>query len=334
MTIATLESPTLLECKSRADADSPWKLAFDLYFADFMNCCFPEIAKEIDWNKGYEFMDKEMQTITHNARIGRRTTDKLIKLWKKDQQEIFFLCHLEVQGYDKNLPERMLVYRYRTRDRYNKPIISIAILIDNKPNWRPHSFWETYYDTYLEVHFLIVKVLDYRQRGEELVAMNNRFAIVLLAQLVMLETKNDPQARLKAKIALSLNLYEKGWGEKDITQLYSLVDWLITLPEELEVDYNNTIKHFEEEKMRNIGYVTTAERIGRREGLQEGLQQGLQLGEATILILLLEHRFQKIPEELRVQIKQADPNTLLRWAERVLDATSLAEVFRDSTPEP
>jgi hypothetical protein len=32
MTTATLESPTPLERKSRADADSPWKLAFDLYF--------------------------------------------------------------------------------------------------------------------------------------------------------------------------------------------------------------------------------------------------------------------------------------------------------------
>jgi flagellar biosynthesis/type III secretory pathway protein FliH len=96
------------------------------------------------------------------------------------------------------------------------------------------------------------------------------------------------------------------------------------------------IQHFEKErKMRNIGYVTTAERIGRREGLQqglqeglqEGLQQGLQLGEATMLILQLEHRFQTIPEELRARIRQADQTTLLQWAKHVLDAASLAEVF-------
>ncbi len=321
MTVVTRESPTLLKRKSRADADSPWKLALDLYFADFMNCCFTDIAREIDWSKGYEFMDKEMQTIAYDASIGRRTTDKIIKLWRKDQQEIFFLCHLEVQNYDRTLPERMLVYRYRIRDRYHKPIVSIAILIDDKPNWRPQSYRETCYDSHLEIHFLTVKLLDYRQRREELSAMNNRFATVLLAQLAVLETLNDPQARLKAKTALTRALYGKGWEKKDILQLYTLVDWLITLPEELVVHYNNAIKHFEEEKMRNIGYVTTAERIGRQEGLQEG--------EARILIRLLEHRFQTISAELRAKIKQADQTTLMQWAERVLDATSLAEVFKD-----
>src|ERR1700683_4973069 len=108
MSIAAVKSPMIQKSKLRADADSPWKIALELYFADFMNCCFPNIAKEIDWGKGYEFLDKEMQTITYDADIGRRTTDKLIKLWKKDQQETF-LCHLEVQDYDKTLPERMLV---------------------------------------------------------------------------------------------------------------------------------------------------------------------------------------------------------------------------------
>ncbi len=327
MTTVTLESPTPLKHQSRADADSPWKLALDLYFADFMNCCFTDIAQEIDWSKGYEFLDKELQAITYDAGIGRRITDKLVKLWRKDHQEIFFLCHLEVQKYDKTLPERMLVYRYRIRDRYHKPIVSVAILIDDKLNWRPHFYRETCYGSHLEIHFLVVKLLDYRHRREELAAMNNRFATVLLAQLAVLETMKDPQARLKAKTALTRALYEKGWEKKDIIQLYTLVDWLITLPEEFAIYYNNAIKYIEEEKkMKNVNYVTTAERIGRREGLQKGLQEG----EARVLIRQLEFRFQKISKDLRVRIKNADTTTLLQWAERVLDAASLEEVFKDS----
>ncbi len=317
MSIAAVKSPITQKSKLRADTDSPWKLALELYFADFMNCCFPKIAEAIDWGKGYEFLDKEMQTITHDADIGRRTTDKLIKLWRKNQQETF-LCHLEVQAYDKTLPERMLVYRYRTRDRYKKSILSIAILIDNKPKWRRQVYQETFCESSLEVHFLIVKVLDYRLRRKELISMDNRFAIILLAQLVLLDTVNDLQARLKAKIALTFTLYEKNWAKKDIIQLHILIDWLIMLPEELEVYYNNTIKHFEEKKMKNIGYVTSAQRIGRREG------------EAIMLIQLLKQRFQTISAKRLAQIKQADPATLLQWAKRVLDAASLAEVFGDS----
>jgi Domain of unknown function (DUF4351) len=326
MATVTLELSTPPKHKSRVDADSPWKLALDLYFADFMDCCLPDIAQEIDWSKGFEFLDKELQAITYDAQIGRRITDKLIKLWRKNQQEIFFLCHLEVQKYDKTLPERMLVYRYRLRDRYHKPIVSVAILIDDKPNWRPDFYRETCYGSHLEIHFLIVKLLDFRQRREELVAMDNRFATVLLAQLIVLETMNNPQARLKAKTALTRALYEKGWRKEDILQLYTLVDWLITLPEQLSIYYNNAIKQIEEEQsVKNVNYVTTAQRIGRQEGLQEG--------EVRMLTRLLECRFQKISAELRAKIQQADPATLLQWAERVLDADSLAEVFSNSNSD-
>lgn len=140
------------------------------------------------------------------------------------------------------------------------------------------------------------------------------------------KSRVDAQARLKAKTALTRALYEKGWGKKDILQLYTLVDWLITLPEELSIYYNNAIKQIEEEQsVKNVNYVTTAERIGRQEGLQEG--------EVRMLTRLLECRFQKISAELRAKIKQADPATLLQWAERVLDADSLAEVFSNSNSD-
>jgi hypothetical protein len=43
--------------------DSPWKEGIELYFKEFMEFFFPQIAGEIDWGNGYEFLDKELQSV-------------------------------------------------------------------------------------------------------------------------------------------------------------------------------------------------------------------------------------------------------------------------------
>ncbi|HVV68812.1 MAG TPA: hypothetical protein VHE99_07275 [Gammaproteobacteria bacterium] len=46
-----------------------------------------------------------------------------------------------------------------------------------------------------------------------------------------------------------------------------------------------------------------------------------------MLMRLLQHRFADIPENYLTLIQQTDSETLLLWAERVLDVDSLEEVF-------
>ena len=51
--------------------DSPWKEAVEVYFRDFMAFLFPNIHDEIDWGKGYDFMDKEPDMLTKKL-VGQR----------------------------------------------------------------------------------------------------------------------------------------------------------------------------------------------------------------------------------------------------------------------
>jgi hypothetical protein len=50
-----------------------------------------------------------------------------------------------------------------------------------------------------------------------------------------------------------------------------LIDWLLTLPQELEVAFREDLIKFERE--RTMPYVTSIERLGREEGRQEGRQE-------------------------------------------------------------
>ena len=67
---------------------------------------------------------------------------------------------------------------------------------------------------------------------------------------------------------------------------------------------------------------------GIQKGIEKGLQQGKRLGEAEVLVYLLERKFGPLHQHHRETIDQADADTLLRWAERVLTAGSVEEVFQ------
>ena len=43
------------------DYDSPWKDIIDCYFSDFILFFFPEVHPDIDWSRGYESLDAELQ---------------------------------------------------------------------------------------------------------------------------------------------------------------------------------------------------------------------------------------------------------------------------------
>lgn len=83
------------------------------------------------------------------------------------------------------------------------------------------------------MNFLVVKILDLSAKRQELENMNKPFSLVLLAQLAILESPKDIQARLLTKIALTRRFYQCGLNKADIFQLYAFIDWLMVLPESL-----------------------------------------------------------------------------------------------------
>jgi len=64
------------------------------------------------------------------------------------------------------------------------------------------------------------------------------------------------------------------------------------------------------------------------KGREEGVKKGIRQGEAQMLLRQLSLRFGDLPQSVREQVESADADTLLRWSERILTATTLNEVFR------
>lgn len=66
---------------------------------------------------------------------------------------------------------------------------------------------------------------------------------------------------------------------------------------------------------------------GREEGLQQGRQEGRKEGEQSFLQRLLIRRFGPLDAATQQRLQQASSAELERWADNILDARTLDEVF-------
>jgi flagellar biosynthesis/type III secretory pathway protein FliH len=67
---------------------------------------------------------------------------------------------------------------------------------------------------------------------------------------------------------------------------------------------------------------------GERAGFQEGERAGFQQGERAVLLRLLRRRFGALVDAvIELRVATASTEQLEAWAERVLSAATLAELF-------
>ncbi len=124
----------------------------------------------------------------------------------------------------------------------------------------------------------------------------------------------EAEERKAAKFHLVRLMYDRGYSRADILELFRIIDWMIRLPDALEREFLAAVYEIEEAK--KMPYVTSAERFG------------VEKGEAAILLRQIDRKYG--PQALaayRERVEQADAETLLEWAERVLTAETVDEVF-------
>jgi hypothetical protein len=217
-------------------------------------------------------------------------------------------------------PRRMFVYNHRIFDLYGREVISLAILADDDPDWRPSRFEYGRWGFRTSIEYPIVKLPDYASKYQELESDPNPFAVVVLAQLKALETRRSPAERYAWKFRLVKGLYERGMEPEDVRQLYRFIDWIMDLPATQENLLWDEIDEYQKEK--NMPFITTAERVGMEKGLLEGLEICLRMKfGAEGLELMPELRAVRDHEVLRkvfARIETADgPDALRRvWTRK------------------
>jgi hypothetical protein len=230
---------------------------------------------------------------------------------------MLIILHIEVQSQQEAIfPKRMLVYNYRLDDRYNCPIVSLAILGDDSPHWRPNHYQSSQWGCSINFEFPMVKLLDYKDDWEALENNENPFAIVTMAHLKTKETHNDPAARKAWKFRLTTMLYDRGYKKQDILELYNFLDFMMTLPESLSQQFDIELEAFEETK--KMKYVTTIERRAEARGEVKQARSMVQR--------LLTRRFGELQDSLLATLDGLSIDNLDQLGEALLDFTSIDDL--------
>ena len=280
-----------------AEYDSPWKEALGDYFESFLTFFFPQVYSLIDWSQPPQSLEKELQQIAPASESGSRVADKLFQVWLRDKREVWVLVHIEVQSQEESkFAQRMYIYSYRAFDLYQRPVISLAVLGDERKNWRPSSYGWSLGGCELSLKFPIVKLLDYQAQWQNLEQSTNPFAVIIMAHLKTKATTGKPQEREQWKWSLVRGLYNRGYDREKIIKLFQVIDRMMALPQELQQSFEDKLTRYEEE--RQMPLLSRMEERGLEQGTRQGLEQGTRQTLQSNIIRILQIRFEIVSTEL------------------------------------
>lgn len=273
-----------------SDFDTAWKLTLETYLVEFCELLFPHVHAGVDWSRGHEFLDKELQQVTAESASGRGTVDKLVKVWANDGTEEWILIHVEVQSqHEGDFAGRMYRYHYRLFDRYGRDVVSLAVLGDDRPAWRPAEYLRECLGCGVRFTYPIAKLLDYKGRDAWLTANQNPLAAIVQGHLEAIRTQGDATERTGRKVRLVRSLYDRGLTNDDIRRIYRLLNWIVTLPKDLELRFHREMDMFESEKQTPL--MTPLEKIFFEDGIEKGIEKGKLEFRREAIQLMLNARF-------------------------------------------
>ena len=262
--------------------DILWKATLEDLFDDFLRFFYPEADEFFDLNKGFEYLDKELDQLfpPEADNYAPRYVDKLVKVFTKTGQEEWILIHIEVQGYtDQDFARRMFQYYYRILDKYDKPITAFAIFADSNKSFHPKYYEREFLGTKVYYAFNTYKIID--QSDEELETSNNPFAMaVLSAKLALSHNKLDDQQLFDLAYNLAKGLLTKQMPKEKIRKVMSFLRYYLHFENpQMFANFTKEIAILTERKI-TMGIeeflLDRAEKEGIKKGIEEGIEKGVE----------------------------------------------------------
>lgn len=313
--------------------DTPWKNAVSRYFPEFMAFYFPAAHAGIDWDQPVEFLDQELAQLAPGAVVGPRRVDKLVRVCKLSQPPApaeRLLVHVEVQNWPgRDFAERMFIYNYRIYDRYQCAVASMAVTADSGKRPPPGHFGFEAFGCGIWLDFPAVPLAKYAQDLDTLLQDENPFALLTAAHILALRTRHKHSERYAGRLLLIKRLYEHEWDGRRTMDFMRAIAWMMRLPPSLEAILLEEARQLRKEG--KVDYLMPFEREalerGRQQGFTEGKEEGIRLGQVQVLERLLARRFGSLPAHVRQQLHGADSAQLAAWADALLQAGALNDLF-------
>lgn len=273
--VATLIVDTKSEEGStpRKKNDVLLKGAVEEFFLYVLHFFYHNADEIFDVARGFEWMNTELHEIRPDLsqKGGSRAADLLVKVHLLTGSTELLLLHLELQkATNKEFSNRVFQYWYRLTDRYKLAVVSLAVFTGLKSQLQPNQYNFNVLGTKLKFKYNTYQIFNHTE--EELIAMDNPFALVILAaqqEAKYNENAQDGLFNTRLRIVRALKVSKKFDDDKINSFLY-FMDQLIPLK-------NKKLKRFFDQEIITLfgGKITMGIMEAVREQiLDEGIEKG------------------------------------------------------------
>ena len=323
-----------------SEYDASYKLLFSA----------PELVRDLvlgfipdDWLHGLDYSTLEKLPGSYVTDDFRHRADDVVWRVKVDESWVYLYILIEFQSnVDPFMAVRMMVYvglLYQDLirrgdilpDKHLPPVLPI-VLYNGDGQWRAAT----------DVAELVPKVpglvSEYLPQLKYLLIDENNYSEAELAELknlVAAVIRFEHPSNDQALIQLIDQLNDWLSGQPELKRIFAIWIRSVLLRQSKNTLVLPKINDLKELKM------TLAERFeewakayeqkglekGIEKGMEQGMEKGMEKGEALVLQRQLVRRFGPLPNALLSRIAMADRAQLELWCDRVLDATSLDDVF-------
>jgi hypothetical protein len=254
--------------KTAIPYDRLWKGITTDHFKDFLAMFLPKLYRKVDFNKPFIFLEKELRAVV----VGKTLTiaDKLVKVGLKDGTEKWVFVHIEFENsHNPAIKERMFAYYYRIREKYSKDIVALVVYTGAEVPSKANIYEKKDFDTSVLYKFSTYEIV--KQHEIDLINNPNPFAIVILANLYVLRTQGNDEARLTLKQKIYDLAKKRKYPKEQATNLILFITELMKLPTKLEKTFTTYISKSQKsndmmpitQASRNVADALTKQAYGR-----------------------------------------------------------------------
>jgi len=273
------------ERKPRKQHDELLKGVFEEWFREFLCFLYPNAEEIFDFSGGLVFMDKELYgIIPERMRTkGLCVADLLTRVRLREGEERWLLLHTEIEGGNSNdFGFRMFRYYYRLLDRYRVPVESIAIFTGGRS--QQTSSCCHYHGIVAGIHFryLCYHIFDHTEG--ELLAMDNAFALIVLAcQKALSEGQVSDRQLGEYRLVIARALL------KQMYDYNRIISFVVFLKNFLYVEDEEINRVFDEQILKLTGgkidmaVIDIVKAHAREDGFLEGAEKARACAKADML---------------------------------------------------
>ena len=296
------------------DHDQVFKQLVEAFFREFLELFCPIEAAQIDF-RNVEFLREELFTDVQRGR--RKRLDLVSKVRMKRGGERFILVHFEFEASrkDQNFPQRMFEYFCQLFLRHRLPVVPIAVFSDDA-EWTESvpDFFELTLSPRSRVrfdfHLIKLSQLDYRP----FLKSANPLAFALMAKM-----KYTRRQRVRLKADFLRLILRSGVDAARESLLVEFVETYMPLRTADEVHQFDELVQVDESYVEVRNMVTAYEKVG--------IEKGIEKGKLEALLLLLDERFENLPDTIRRKVRRINSSKRIdELLLAVLKVKSLSEL--------